>query len=335
MESNYRHSATSTSVAIEAPQKSASFQAVWTIVRKLAQLSVSLLALLSVCFVIMHIVPGDPFQEEQAVPQEVLDNLRHKYGLDRSIFSQYVSYLGRVLHGDLGTSMRYPSESVVKIIGNSFPVSIHLGLQALVIAVIFGISIGSWSAYRSNRSFDVTMTVGSTFGVSIPSFVIAATIQLLFSLYWPLFPVARWDSFSHTVLPSIALSIGPACAIMRIMRASMLDTLDKEWVMMARMKGVPEWRVLLVHVIPNALLPVLHYMGPITANLLTGSFVIERVFCIPGLGQWFVLGVMSRDYPLIAGLTLFYSIVLYLVHTVIDIITIGFNKRLSQNECAR
>jgi ABC-type dipeptide/oligopeptide/nickel transport system permease component len=323
------------SIAVEALPKSNQFKLFRKIAKKFAQLCLSLFALLSICFVIMHIVPGDPFHEEQAVPQEVLDNLRHKYGLDRPILSQYASYLGRVLQGDLGTSMRYPSESVVKIIGNSFPVSIRLGLQALVLAVIFGISFGSWSAYRSNHGVDVAMTVGSTLGVSIPSFVIAATIQLLFSLYWPLFPVARWDSFSHTVLPSIALSVGPACAIMRIMRASMLDTLGKEWVMMARMKGVSECRVLLVHVIPNAILPVLHYMGPITANLLTGSFVIERVFCIPGLGQWFVLGVMSRDYPLIAGLTLFYSIILYLVHTVIDIITACFNKRLSQNESAR
>jgi len=305
------------------------------IAKKLIHLTVSLLALLSVCFVIMHIVPGDPLQEEQGVPKEVMASLRHKYGLDKPIMVQYATYIGRVMHGDLGSSLRFPSESVTKIISNSFPVSMHLGLQALALALTFGVIFGAWSAYRSNRSVDVGMTMVATLGVSVPSFVIAASLQLIFALYWQLFPVARWDSLAHTILPSIALSIGPTCGIMRIMRASMLDMLSKEWVTMARMKGISEYRVLLVHIIPNALLPVLHYMGPITANLLTGSFVIERVFCIPGLGQWFVLGVMSRDYPLIAGLTLFYSIVLYLIHSFIDLITAAFNKRLSYNEGGR
>jgi oligopeptide transport system permease protein len=231
--------------------------------------------------------------------------------------------------------MRYPSESVVDIIWNGFPISIYLGCQALLIAIPLGIAFGTLSATRANRRFDIGMTVASTLGVSVPSFVVAAILQLFFALYIPLFPVARWGTVSHTILPSLALALGPVCAITRMMRASVLDTLTKDYVTIARMKGLPEWRVLLFHVIPNALLPIIHYLGPTTANLLVGSFVVERVFGIPGLGQWFVNGVMTRDYPVIGGLTLFYSLILFSVHSVIDLITVMFNTRLAHQECPR
>lgn len=283
----------------------------------------------------MHIVPGDPFQEEQGVPEEVMVAIRHKWGLDRSLPVQYLCYLTQLLQGDLGNSMRYPSETVFGIISNGLPISIYLGCQALLIAVPLGILLGSLSARHANRRFDIAATIASTLGVSVPSFVVAAILQLCFSLYLPLFPVARWGTFSHTILPSLALALGPTCGITRMMRASVLDTLTKDYVIIARMKGLPEWRVLLFHVIPNAILPIIHYLGPTTANLLVGSFVVERVFGIPGLGQWFVNGVMTRDYPVIGGLTLFYSIILFSVHSAIDLVTVVFDTRLSSKEGAR
>jgi ABC-type dipeptide/oligopeptide/nickel transport system permease component len=303
--------------------------------RVMLNLGISLFALITVCFFVMHVIPGDPFQEEQGVPEEVMTVIRHKWGLDRSISYQYVCYLQELLHGNLGNSMRYPSETVVGIICNGFPISIYLGCQALLIAIPLGILFGSLSALHSNRGFDIGATFVSTLGVSVPSFVVAALLQLFFSLYIPLFPVARWGTFSHTVLPSLALALGPTCGITRMMRASVLDTLTKDYVIIARMKGLPEWRVLLFHVIPNAILPIIHYLGPTTANLLVGSFVVERVFGIPGLGQWFVNGVMTRDYPVIAGLTLFYSLILFSIHSLIDLITVLFNSRLAQKEAAR
>ena len=305
------------------------------IVRVIGNFGLSLLALVTICFFVMHAVPGDPFQDEQGVPEEVMVSIRHKWGLDRPLPVQYFCYLNQLLHGNLGTSMRYPSESVIGIISSGFPVSIYLGLLALCIAVPIGIAIGSLSACRANRRFDVATTIVSTLGVSIPSFVIAAVLQLLFALYIPLFPVARWGTFSHTVLPSLALAIGPMCGIARMMRSSVLDTLTKEWVVTTHMKGLPEWKVLLFHVIPNAVLPVLHYLGPTTANLLVGSFVVERVFGIPGLGHWFVNGVMTRDYPVITGLTLFYSLILFTVHSVIDLISVQFDARLLQKDNSR
>lgn len=305
------------------------------IVRTVATLVLSLLALVTVCFFVMHAVPGDPFQDEQGVPEEVMVAVRHKWGLDRPLPVQYMCYLKELLHGNLGQSMRYPSESVAGIIANGFSVSILLGLQALCIAIPLGIALGTLSAWRANQKFDVTVTVVSTLGVSVPSFVVAAILQLLFALYIPLFPVARWGTFSHTILPSLALALGPTCGIARLMRSSVLDVLTRDWVVTARMKGLPEWKVLLFHVIPNAILPIIHYIGPTTANLLVGSFVVERVFAIPGLGQWFVNGVMTRDYPVITGLTLFYSCILFSVHSGVDIVTALLNARTVQQECAR
>lgn len=306
-----------------------------SIIRGIFNIGISLISLVTVCFFVMHVLPGDPFQEEQGAPEEVMAAVRHKWGLDRPLHVQYVCYLRELVHGNLGNSMRYPSETVFGIISNGFPISIYLGCQALLIALPLGIILGTLSAAKANKGFDMGATVLSTLGVSIPSFVVAAVLQLVLALYIPIFPVARWGTFSHTILPSIALALGPTCGITRLMRASVLDTLTKEFVTIARMKGLPEWRVLLVHVIPNAILPIIHYIGPTTANLLVGSFVIERVFGIPGLGQWFVNGVMTRDYPVIAGLTLFYSLILLSVHSVIDIITGLFNRRLSQKEHAR
>jgi oligopeptide transport system permease protein len=326
---------TSISCSDKTEKRGRSFAMICRPARTVFNLGLSLFALITVCFFVMHVLPGDPFQEEQGVPEEVMTVIRHKWGLDRSISFQYLCYLKELLHGNLGTSMRYPSETVFGIICSGFPISIYLGCQALLIAVPLGIILGSLSARYANRRFDIGTTVVSTLGVSVPSFVVAAALQLLFALYIPIFPVARWGTLSHTILPSIALALGPTCGITRMMRASVLDTLTKDYVTIARMKGLPEWRVLLFHVIPNAILPIIHYLGPTTANLLVGSFVVERVFGIPGLGQWFVNGVMTRDYPVIAGLTLFYSIILFSVHSVIDFMTVIFNGRLSQQECAR
>ena len=300
--------------------------------RALLRLIISLWVLITLCFFLVRVIPGDPFQDEQGVPPVVLCALRQKWGLDQPLSTQYFSYVNLLLHGDLGTSMRYPSESVAKIIARGFPISCFFGFQALCIAIPFGIFLGGLSAYYANRRFDIVATLGATLGVSVPSFVIAALLQLVLATYVPLFPVARSDSFWHTILPSLALALGPTCSIMRLMRANVLDILSKEWVVTARMKGLSEWNVLFYHVVPNAFLPVAHYIGPTIANLLVGSFVVERVFGIPGLGQWFVNGVISRDYSVISGLTLFYSLILFLVHSSINFITILFDPRMEKNE---
>ena len=274
-------------------------------------------------------MPGDPFQEEQGLPTEVMQALRHKWGLDQPLYKQYFAYINQVFHGDLGTSLRYPSESVIKIIVRGFPISFVLGLQALCIALPLGALLGALSATYANKRLDVATTLCATLGISMPSFVVAATLQLVLATLLPIFPVARGGNFFHLILPSLALALGPTCSIMRLMRANTLDILSKEWVVTARMKGLSEKNVLLYHVAPNAMLPVFHYIGPTIANLLVGSFVVERVFSLPGLGQWFVNGVITRDYTVISGLTLFYSLVLFSVNCFINIITVFFDPRMS------
>ncbi len=302
------------------------------VLKSLLRLIGSLGILITICFFVMHVLPGDPFQEEQGVPEEILKSIRHQWGLDQPLHVQFFCYLKQLLQGNLGFSMRYPSEPVAKIILSGIPISIYLGLQALCIALPLGICLGSLSARNANRKFDIITTVLSTLGICIPSFVIAALLQLIFALYIPIFPVARWGTLSHTILPSIALAIGPTCSITRLMRASVMDALTQDYVITARMKGLSETRVFLVHIIPNAFLPILQYLGPTTTNLLVGSFVVERIFGIPGLGQWFVNGVMARDYPIIGGLTLFYSLVLFSVHFLIDCITVLIDSRMAPGE---
>ncbi len=309
--------------------------------------SLSLFLLVSSCFLIMHAIPGDPFQDEQGIPEEIVEHLKERWGLNKPIHEQYFHYLNRVLHGDLGISIRYPSQSVLEIITNGFPVSAILGFQAIALSIPLGALLGMIWAYciirrkgsiieidsreaacRRNPKFaDLFFSISSTAIVSTPNFVIAALLQLVFALWIPLFPVARWGSLSHTVLPTLALTIGPLAMIIRLSKARALDIYTQEWVTMARMKGLSELKILINHVCPHVILPILSYLGPVITNLLVGSFAIERVFGIPGLGQWFVNSILTRDYPVIAGLTLFYSLILFSCHTLVDLLTICIDGR--------
>ncbi len=287
----------------------------------------------------MHAIPGDPFQDEQGIPEEVIVQLKRRWGLDRPIYEQYFSYLDRIFHGDLGTSLRYPSQTVFDILKNGFPISALLGLQAMGIALPCGLCLGIlWGKnlvkgmnsrglthprkrYRHSAQYiDGGFSTLSTICISTPNFVIAALLQLIFSIWIPLFPVARWGTIAHMVLPTLSLAIGPIAMITRVSKAKTIDIMNQEWVTMARMKGLSEGRIIRSHVLPHVVIPVLSYLGPVLTNLLVGSFAIERVYGIPGLGQWFVNSILTRDYPVIAGLTLFYSCVLFSCHVAIDLI---------------
>ena len=283
----------------------------------------------SVTFVLMSFAPGSPFLEEQNMPIETLKALRAHYGLDDPFIVQYIRYLKSIFSGNLGPSLKYPAQTVNEIITNCFPISLTIGIEALLLSIPLGIGLGTYSALHAKGIKNYWTMAISVLGVSVPSFVIATSLQFLFAIYFPLFPVARWGTFQHTVLPSLALAIGPACFISRLLRASVLEVLNQQYVQTARTKGLKEWWVLLCHVLKNAVLPILGYLGPISTNVLVGSFVVERVFGIPGLGQWFVTGVINRDYPVIGGLTLFYSILLLANHTFIDMINSYLDPRLS------
>lgn len=296
------------------------------------RLTLSLLAIfiIATCtFVLMKSVPGDPFQDEQGMPQESLAAIRKYYGLEDSLFDQYKKYVISIFSLNFGPSLKYPSQSVNEIILQGFPISCTLGFLALCLAIPAGLLFGTIAAVYKHTIVDTALHAGCVLGLSIPSFVLAALIQFLFAILIPLFPVARWGSPAQAVLPAIALSIGPACMITKLIRASVLDVLQQQYIHTARAKGLSLSRIFFIHVWKNALLPILSYLGPVTANVLVGSFIVERVFGIPGLGQWFVTGVLNRDYSVIGGLTVFYSTILLMVHTMIDLSYALLDPRIS------
>ncbi len=284
------------------------------------------LLLLSLClittltFTLMHAIPGDPFTDEQAMPEEILKALHRHYGLDQPLWIQYVKYVKGLLSGDLGPSLKFQGRTINAIIADGFPVSALLGTEALLLAISGGIALGSLSALFHQRLPDRFALGWAVLGISVPSFVLATLLQYLLAMKLDLLPVARWGSFSQTIMPALALSATPMAFIARLIRTGMIDVLSQDYIQTAKSKGLPTLHIFLHHILRNALLPVLTYLGPLIASILTGSFAIEKIFGIPGLGQWFVSSITNRDYTAIMGTTLFYSFILLLSIFIIDIL---------------
>lgn len=286
----------------------------------------------SITFFLTRIVPGDPFLEEQSHDTTARDLLRKQNGLDLPLWQQYALYWKELLQMNLGYSLKYPAQKVTNIISDGFPKSLLLGLEALAISLPLGMILGTLFALYSRSSNSFIFCFFSILGISLPSFVLASSLQYIFALKLSLFPVARWGTFSHTILPACALAIGPTFVITRLLHSSILEVLQEPFVMCSKMKGLSTKRILVVHVWKNAILPLVGYLGPLTTNILLGSFAIERVFGIPGLGQWFVCGIMNRDYPVIGTLTLFYSAFLLMNHFFFDLLSFFLNPRLTLRE---
>ncbi len=301
-------------------------------ITKIVRTLVTVLLALTMTFILMKAIPGDPFQDEQGVPEEVLVNVRKHWGLEDPLIVQYGRFLRSALTLDFGPSLKYQEHTVREIIIQGAPISFRLGVQALILALPLGIFIGAFMAALHGGISSAIATLVSSLGVSMPTFVAAASLQFFLAISIPIFPVARWGDFAHTVLPTLALAIGPAFHISRLMKASLLDVYTQPYIWTARMKGLNEFQVLTKHALKNALLPLLPYIGPMAANILVGSFVVERVFAIPGLGQWFVNSVLNRDYPLIGAMTLLYSIILLVLHILVDAIQKRLDKRLTLQE---
>lgn len=268
----------------------------------------------------MRAVPGDPFAQEKAVPEEILKAMYSHYKLDKPWYVQYGNYLYSVATWDLGPSFKYPGRSVNQIINQGFPISAELGLEALLIALVAGMILGTISAYYQGKWPDYAVMIVATLGLSVPSFILAACLQYGFAMKWHLLPVARWGTFAQSILPSISLAALPAAFIARLIRANLVEVLQLDYIKMARAKGISNSIILVRHALRNALLPVVSYFGPLIANVLTGSFVVEQIFGIPGLGQWFVTSITNRDYTVIMGTTVFYSIILLLAVFFMDLV---------------
>lgn len=303
-----------------------------SILKRVAILALSLWCVITGTFILMHCLPGDPFIGEQNIPPEILKSLYSHYGLDDPLLVQYGKYLKAIFRGNLGTSITYPGRAVTKFIRDGFPVSAQLGAQALLFAIPFGIGLGSWAAIRKNKWQDVSAMLLSTLGVSVPSFVLASFLQLIFCMKLHLLPVARWGSFEHTILPSLALAALPTAFIARLIRSNLVEVMQQDYIRTALSKGLPLFVVAMRHGLRNAILPTLAYLGPIISQILTGSFMIERIFAIPGLGQWMIFSINARDYPMIIGLTIFFSSFLMISIFIIDLLSKLIDPRTRSKE---
>ena len=282
-------------------------------------------------FALMHVIPGGPFDRDRVLPPEILANVEAKYRLDEPVARQYVHYIAGLLRGDLGPSYKYPGRTVAGILRDTFPVSIELGVIALLLAATMGITTGVVSAARSRPGLDRTSLIASTVGISLPSFVLGSLLVFIFSQSLRWLPPALWEGWRSVVLPSAALAAAPAAYIAGLVRSNMLDTLRQDHIRTAKAKGMAPSSVLLKHGLKNSLGPTLSYLGPLTAQLVTGSFVIEYLFSIPGMGRFFVTAVTNRDYPLIMGTTLIYAALIIAVNAAVDFLYAALDPRVRES----
>lgn len=279
-----------------------------------------------IVFVVAHNTPGSPLdpaaQGRNSLSDEQMQNLREKYGLDKPLWVQYRTFIWNALHLDFGTSYIYKTRAVRDIIAETFPTSLQLGTMALVVAIVFGTTLGVLAAINQNGLLDYFSIGVAILGVSLPNFVIAIFLILLFSLKLGWLPTIGWD-FSEPrtlILPTFVLALGPLAILARYTRSSMIDVIRSDYVRTARAKGLAERRVVIGHVLKNALIPVITLIGPLFAAVGTGSFIIEQIFAIPGMGKFFVLSMTGRDYPMIMAVILLYGVFLALMNLVVDLL---------------
>lgn len=287
-----------------------------------------LLIVASLTFVMVRVVPGGPFDLDKALPPEVVANIKAKYFLDRPLPEQYARYIGRLAQGDLGVSYKYSNRTVNDILGDAFPVSCQLGFAGLALSVLIGVPLGLLAALHRNSPIDAICMIMATAGVSVPGFVTGAVLILVFGIWLKWLPVALWESAGHMVLPALTLASVPAAYLARLTRASVLEVLERDWVRTARCKGLSNQRTVIAHVLRNALIPVVTVLGPLTAILITGSFVVEYIYAVPGMGRFFITAVSNRDYDLIIGTTLVFGVLLVITNTIVDILYTVLDPRM-------
>ncbi len=270
-------------------------------------------------FILLRIAPGGPFDRERKLPPEVLANIEAKYHLDEPLSKQYLRYLTGILHLDLGPSYKYLDRGVKEIISDTLPTSVLLGLLALVFALMVSFPTGLIAAYFRNSWIDRFALLTATLGISVPHFILGALLIWLFALQLGWLQAGRSDNTASMILPTITLGAAPAAYIAALLRSTLIEALGEDFIRTARAKGLREGAVLFKHALRNSLVPVLTVMGPLTAALLTGSFVVEYVFAIPGMGRFFITAVTDRDYPLIMGVTLVYTVLLVAANFLVDL----------------
>ena len=293
--------------------------------KRLAYALLTLFVLISLTFFMMRMLPGEPFLGDKAVSETTLANMKAKYGMDKPVFIQYLRFMGNCLRGDLGMSIVYNRE-VRDIVTESFLVSADLGIRALIFAVVIGVFLGAVAAVKRGGFADSFSMFLAMIGVSIPSFILGALLQYFLALqlrktfHINLFPIQGWGTVAHTYLPAFALGLGSLATVSRLMRTSMMDVLGQDYIKTAKAKGLSQRKIIWKHALRNAVMPVITIMGPTVASVLTGTFVIESIFNIPGLGKYFVVSIKDLDYTMISGTVVFYGGLLILCTLVVDLL---------------
>lgn len=297
-------------------------------VKRILSALITIFFIITITFFLMKAIPGDPFASEKMPNPEVRAAMMAKYGLDKPLLSQYLIYLGNFIRGDFGVSYTKAGITVNKVIGDGFPYSLAIGVYASLVVVFAGILFGAVCALRQNKLIDRIFMVLATIGATIPSFVLATGFLFLFSKTLGLVPSFGVDSWTGYIGPVLVIGAFPLSFITRLTRTSLLEVQQQDYIRTARSKGISEFKVIYKHAMRNALLPVVTYIGPMVASIVTGSFVIEKVFGIPGVGSLFTTSIVNRDYPLIMGITVFFAILLVISVLIVDFVYVLVDPRI-------
>ena len=297
------------------------------IARRLLEALPVLFLVITVCFFLLRLAPGGPFSHEVDIPAATLARMEAHYGLDRPLFAQYTAYLGNVLRGDFGPSYHYPTRTVNEIVGDHLPVSLELGLWGLLTALAVGIGVGLVATIRPNSWLDSLPMAGAMMGICLPTFVLGPLFILVFSFQLGWFNATGWNTAGDRVLPALTLGLFYAAYIARLTRGGLREVIRQDFIRTARAKGLPESAVLAKHALRPGILPALAFLGPAAAGLLTGSFVVETIFHIPGLGREFVNAAFNRDYTLVLGVVILYSVMILIFNLLVDVGQVLLNPR--------
>ncbi|TDL33114.1 ABC transporter permease [Jeotgalibacillus sp. S-D1] len=301
------------------------------IVKRFFIMIITVLVIATLTFFLMHSIPGSPFNQERGTSEAVQANLEAFYGLDEPLYVQYGMYLKSIVTFDFGPSIKNPNQTVNDLLSRGFPISFELGIITILVALISGVTLGIIAALRHNGVIDYLAMTFAVLGISVPNFVLATLVIQQFAVNWSILPAATWSSSAHMVLPTLALATGPMAIIARLTRSSMLEVLTQDYIKMARAKGLTPMKIILKHALKNAMMPVVTILGTLVAAILTGTFVIEKIFAIPGMGKYFVESINGRDYPVIMGTTVFYSSILVFMLFLVDVAYSLLDPRIKLN----
>ena len=280
---------------------------------------VTVLVLVTIIFVLVRLLPGDPFTSEKT-NEAIKEKMMAYYGLDKPLIEQWFTYIKNLLKGDLGVSLKYPGRTVNSVIAQTFPFSASLGARSLILALVVGLFLGTLAAQHAGRGLDYICVLIAVIGVSMPDFIIGTLLQLVFAIKLKWLPAGQWMSFKYTILPVFALSLYTLSLVTRLMRSSMMEVINQDYIMTAKAKGLSKFEIIWRHEIRNAILPIVTTMGPLTAAVLTGTFVLEKIYAVPGMGKFYVQSINDLDYTMVLGMTSFYGVFLVTANLIVDVL---------------